>query len=294
MSILTIKRVATLPAVVQANTTYLVAVDGGDDLQVAVTNGNGSVVKKTLLRSEVATAINAAIAKSEGGAVAAITAARAEAKSYTDSGLAAEVTRSNAYADQAELDAIAAANAAAEAAMAIEAAARSLGDSSTEQAAAAYTNDRVANEATDRINGDAGVLASAKSYTDSSIAAEVTRSNTYADNAVAAGIAALDLSATVQYAEDIASRDTLAAGLTKSSLIFVVNAAADATVNAGSALYFYDTVGETFTKVSEYESLDLVIPNKLILESFSVVNNRLHLDGKPISTVDFDFSGSTW
>ncbi len=294
MSVLTIKRVSVLPASPAANTTYLIAVAGGNDLQVAVTNGNGTVVKKSLLRSEIVTMINSAITKSEVGAVAAINAALAEAKSYTNSGLAAEVTRSNAYADQAELDAIAAANAAAEAAMAIEAAARSLGDSSTEQAAAAYTDNRVTNEATDRINGDAGVLASAKSYTDSSIAAEVTRSNTYADNAVAAGIASLDLSATVQYAEDIASRDTLAAGLTKSSLIFVVNASADATVNVGSALYFYDTVGETFTKVSEYESLDLVIPNKLILESFSVVNNRLHLDGKPISTVDFDFSGSTW
>lgn len=279
MSVLTIKRVADLPALAEANTTYLIAVEGGNDLQVAVTNGDGSVVKKTLLRSEVATAISDAIAASETGSSADIAAAQAAAAAYTDAReisvrqtldvfIENEIARSNAYADQAEADAI--------------------------TAAATYTDDKVSNEATERANGDLGVLASAKTYTDNAISAEVTRSNTYADNAVSAGIAALDLSATVQYAADIAARDTLAAGLTKSSLIFVVDATSDATVTVGSALYFYDTVGEAFTKVSEYESLDLVIPNKAILQSFSVVNSRLYLDGKPITTVDFDAAGSTW
>ena len=279
MSVLTIKRVAVLPAIAEANTTYLIAVEGGNDLQVAVTNGDGSVVKKTLLRSEVATAISGAIAASETGSSADIAAAQAAAAAYTDAREAAvrqtlggaidgEVARSNAYADQAEADAIA--------------------------AAATYTDNKVSNEATERANGDLGVLASAKTYTDNAISAEVARSNTYADNAVSAGIAALDLSATVQYAADIATRDTLAAGLTKSSLIFVVDATSDATVTVGSALYFYDTVGEAFTKVSEYESLDLIIPNKSILESFSVDQGRLAYNGALVSTVDFDAAGSTW
>ena len=279
MSVLTIKRVATLPAVAEANTTYLIAVEGGNDLQVAVTNGDGSVVKKTLLRSEVATAISDAIAASETGSSADIAAAQAAAAAYTDTREAAvrqslddaidgEVARSDAYADQAEADAIA--------------------------AAAAYTDGKVSSEAIERANGDFAVMASTKSSIATAISAEVARSNAYADNAVSAGIAALDLSATVQYAADILARKMLVADLTKSSLIFVVDATGDATVTVGSALYFYDTVGETFTKVSEYESLDLVIPNKAILQSFSVVNSRLYLDGKPITTVDFDAAGSTW
>lgn len=309
MSVLKIKRVAVMPAVAEANTTYLIAVAGGNDLQVAVTNGDGTVVKKSLLRTDIAGMINGAIALSETGSSADLVAAEAAAKAYTDArevvirgsldsaivaegvardaGDAATLVAAKAYADQAELDAIAAAGVAASAALATR-------SDATLADAKAYTDTKVGTEAIDRAAGDAAALASSKTYTDNAITAEVTRSNAYANNAVATGIAALDLSATVQYAADIATRDTLAAGLTKSSLIFVVDATSDATVTVGSALYFYDTVGEAFTKVSEYESLDLIIPNKSILESFSVDQGRLAYNGALVSTVDFDAAGSTW
>lgn len=242
MSVLKIKRVAVMPAEAEANTTYLIAVAGGNDLQVAVTNGDGTVVKKSLLRTDIAGMISAAIALSETGSSADL------------------VTQSVATLADAK----------------------------------AYTDTKVGTEAIDRVAGDAAALASSKTYTDNAITAEVTRSNTYADNAVATGIAALDLSATVQYADNIAGRDIIAADLTKSSLIFVVDATGDATVTVGSALYFYNVPNATFTKVAEYESLDLIIPNKTILEGFSVVQSRLHFDGVMIATVDFDAAGSTW
>lgn len=309
MSVLKIKRVAVMPAEAEANTTYLIAVAGGNDLQVAVTNGDGTVVKKSLLRTDIAGMINAAIALSETGSSADLVAAEAAAKAYTDArevvigesldsaivaegvardaGDAATLVAAKAYADQVELDAIAAAGVAASAALATQ-------SDATLADAKAYTDTKVGTEAIDRAAGDAAALASSKTYTDNAITAEATRSNIYANNAVATGIAALDLSATVQYADNIAGRDVIAADLTKSSLIFVVDATGDATVTVGSALYFYDVPNATFAKVAEYESLDLIIPNKTILEGFSVVQSRLAYNGALVSTVDFDAAGSTW
>ena len=42
------------------------------------------------------------------------------------------------------------------------------------------------------------------------------------------------------------------------ALYLVVNATGDATVAAGAALYFYDKASTTYTKLSEYESMDVV------------------------------------
>jgi len=56
---------------------------------------------------------------------------------------------------------------------------------------------------------------------------------------------------------DIAARDALA--LTRNALVLVIDASADATVDAGSALYAYNLATTNWTKVAEYESMDIVI-----------------------------------
>lgn len=53
----------------------------------------------------------------------------------------------------------------------------------------------------------------------------------------------------------IAARNAL--GLTANGLCLVLDATADATVSAGAALYVYDAVGLAWTKVAEYESMDV-------------------------------------
>lgn len=56
----------------------------------------------------------------------------------------------------------------------------------------------------------------------------------------------------IVYTADIAGRDELTAAQ-RSGLVMVVDASADPTVDAGAALYGYDT---DWIKISEYESLD--------------------------------------
>ena len=68
---------------------------------------------------------------------------------------------------------------------------------------------------------------------------------------------------------DIAERNALT---DKTSLVYVKNATADTTVKSGGATYIYDTVGSSWIKTSEAESMDLV---------FSWAN----LQDKPTSTV---------
>lgn len=79
-----------------------------------------------------------------------------------------------------------------------------------------------------------------------------TEIETLVTDAVSASVSGAPL-----LAANIAARDALI--LTSNALILVLDASADATVNAGAALYFYDQVGDTFHKVSEYESMDTVL-----------------------------------
>lgn len=107
--------------------------------------------------------------------------------------------------------------------------------------------------------------------------------NSDVDSKITAAIGALDLSNSAGFAADIAARDALV--LTKSSFVFVADASADPTVDAGAALYFYNQPAATYTKVAEYESLDVVIPNKAILEDLSDVGGKLMYKGIAIGTV---------
>jgi len=69
---------------------------------------------------------------------------------------------------------------------------------------------------------------------------------------------------------DINGRDNLT--LTKNEWVVVTDASDDTTVDAGSALYAYDHATTSFSKFSEFESLD-------------ITHNWADIVGKPTSTV---------
>ena len=56
---------------------------------------------------------------------------------------------------------------------------------------------------------------------------------------------------------DITSRDALA--LDYNCLVLVNDASGDPTVDSGAATYFYDATADTYTKVSEFESMDFTV-----------------------------------
>lgn len=93
------------------------------------------------------------------------------------------------------------------------------------------------------------------------------------------------------YTATIASRDALT--LTKNTFVFVADAAADATVDSGAALYFYAYgEGSPWKKVYEYESMDFTVPNVAILNDLSDISGSLGYKGSLVSNVNF--SGTAW
>lgn len=58
---------------------------------------------------------------------------------------------------------------------------------------------------------------------------------------------------------DIAARNDLEATADHNLMVLVIDATGDNTVTAGSALYALDYVGETWHKLAEYESMDVVL-----------------------------------
>jgi hypothetical protein len=203
--------------------------------------------------SEVAR-VDAAIA---AGDAATLTAAKA----YTDAELADEVTRVDA-----KIAADIATSAAADAALLSSAISSEVTRVDTKIA-----NDVAANSAADR------------AYTDAAITSEVARVDSKIAADISGAIGNLDLSNSAQLAANIAGRDALV--LTKNSFVLVSDATGDATVTAGAALYFYNTGDSSFLKIAEYESLDIVIPNKAILEQFSDVSGQLAYKGALVGTV---------
>ena len=144
--------------------------------------------------------------------------------------------------------------------------------------------------------------------TDAAVVAKTVTSSDISA-AVASAISALDLQPGVQYAADIAARDALE--LTKNSIVFVADATGDATVTAGSASYFYELATDSYTKVSELESLDVTVDwddltgkpsstaaqiddavskthshaNKATLDKLGESGGALTFDGNPVGTV---------
>lgn len=131
--------------------------------------------------------------------------------------------------------------------------------------------------------GDTATLNAAKAYADAGDTATLNAAKSYADGAVSTAIGNLDLSNSAVLAADIAARDALE--LTKNSFVLVSDATGDATVDAGAALYFYNVANDTWLKIAEYESLDIVIPNKAILEKFGEVDGELWYNDAPVATV---------
>lgn len=62
---------------------------------------------------------------------------------------------------------------------------------------------------------------------------------------------------TMSVVADIAARNALAPATT--SIALVLNATADTTVAVGAATYVYDAGTSTWTKIAEYESMDVVL-----------------------------------
>lgn len=68
----------------------------------------------------------------------------------------------------------------------------------------------------------------------------------------------------VKIVANITERDILTAAATANNMILVIDATDDPTVETGSALYAYNYETTTTYKVSEYESLDMIIPWEMI------------------------------
>ena len=296
-----IVRVSVLPDPLVANTIYLLAVSA-TEVQVITVGNNINNPRKTQLSSEVATLINnsatsltadydtkiAAAVTAAGGDV---DAALAEAKAYTDTGLSAEVTRVDAAIAAGDAATLVSAKAYTDAELADEVTrvdAKIAADIATSAAAdAALLSSAISSEVT-RVdakiaNNVAANSAADRAYTDAAITSEVARVDSKIAADISGAIGNLDLSNSAQLAANIAGRDALV--LTKNSFVLVSDATGDATVTAGAALYFYNTGDSSFLKIAEYESLDIVIPNKAILEQFSDVSGQLAYKGALVGTV---------
>lgn len=104
---------------------------------------------------------------------------------------------------------------------------------------------KTGNELTLTVTGNTGAV----------VATTVSKADV--NTAISTAIGALGVSNSVEFAADIAARDAMT--LTKSTFVYVADATADATVGAGAAMYLYDHSNTAWHKVTEYESLDLVL-----------------------------------
>ena len=307
---LNISRVTALPDPLVANTIYLLAISP-TEVQVVVVGNNVADVRKTVLVSDVDGKITTAL--TTAAADATTKAAAAQAAAIADAALDATAKASAAQsgaigtaaadattkADAAQAAAIAAA--ALDATTKADAAQAAAAVDATDKAAAAVT--AAAADATtkaDAAEADA-IAAAALDATTKATAAQsaaitaaaavaTTKANaakaaaaTYTDSAVSSAIGNFDQSNSAVYAANIAARDALT--LTKNSFVLVADASADEWVEVGAALYFYNVSDDSFMRIAEYESLDLVIPNQDILENLSALEGVLSYMGNPIGTV---------
>jgi predicted NodU family carbamoyl transferase len=80
--------------------------------------------------------------------------------------------------------------------------------------------------------------------------------NTLADARIATALVDRNL---IEIAATIAARDAMAAGAQRNLLVLVEDATGDATVAAGAALYAWKEASGTWSKITEYESADVVL-----------------------------------
>lgn len=105
-------------------------------------------------------------------------------------------------------------------------------------------------------------------------------------------------SSSLQVVDDIAARNALTP--TSNILVLVKNATADPTVASGAATYVYEVATTTWTKVSEFESLDVVLQWNNIqgkptsspaqIDS-AVANSHTHTNKTQLDKISEDGSG---
>lgn len=76
----------------------------------------------------------------------------------------------------------------------------------------------------------------------------------------------------IEIVADIDARDLLAMDKDRNMIVLVLDASDDPTVDEGSALYAYDAATQTFHKMAEYESMDVVV-------------QWANIEGRPASSV---------
>lgn len=102
------------------------------------------------------------------------------------------------------------------------------------------------------------------------VAKRIGQSNTEINSLIDAK---LQIHNSLKIVANIAERDLVAESLERSILVLVADATDDETVGVGAALYAYDAEEDTFTKIAEYESMDV----ELTWDS---------IEGRPASSVE--------
>jgi hypothetical protein len=110
---------------------------------------------------------------------------------------------------------------------------------------------------------------------------------------------AIQSSNAIQYAADITARDALS--LPSNTMVYVADATGDPTVSSGGALYFYKADTNTFIKVAEYESMDVVITwnsiqgkptSSVSAIDAAVANSHVHINKTQLDKIDQDADGN--
>lgn len=111
-------------------------------------------------------------------------------------------------------------------------------------------------------------------------------------NASISGISAIEVVA------DITARDALT--LTSNTQVLVIDASADPSVTSGAATYIWDNNNTQFVKISEFESLDVVLDWNNIVNGPSssaaaidaaVANSHTHANKTELDKIDEDVDG---
>lgn len=92
--------------------------------------------------------------------------------------------------------------------------------------------------------------------TDNTGTAKMVGNSTMINNLIATQLSSLSQTYIVA---DIAARDALTATLNRNAVIQVVNAIADTSITSGGATYLWDDANNVSIKISEFESMDVVV-----------------------------------
>lgn len=152
------------------------------------------------------------------------------------------------------------------------------------------------------LQADAWYLVANGSYaetyvTDNAGNAKMVGNSTMTNQLIAAQLSGLSQTYIVA---DIAARNALTATLNRNAVIQVVNATADATVASGGATYLWDDANNVSIKISEFESMDVVVqwngiqgkPTSTPAQiDAAVTNSHTHANKPQLDKIGEDASG---